>query len=162
VANAEIAVFHIESFGLKPSRSGWSRWRTGVVAVSRTGWDAGLLDTATGGVYTVDIRFHGRTMTELRISRWGNSSGIRLPKAVMDELGLKPGETVNLTVKDGKGVIEPKRPRKITLEWIISETKRLGRENAPEMVDWGADRPGERIDDAYSRGEITEDDTEVR
>lgn len=101
-------------------------------------------------------------MTELRISRWGNSSGIRLPKAVMDELGLKPGETVNLTVKDGKGVIEPKRPRKITLEWIISETKRLGRENAPETVDWGADRPGERIDDAYSRGEITEDDTEVR
>ena len=101
-------------------------------------------------------------MTELRISRWGNSSGIRLPKAVMDELGLKPGETVNLTVKDGKGVIEPKRPQKITLEWIISETKRLGRENAPETVDWGADRPGERIDDAYSRGEITEDDTEVR
>lgn len=101
-------------------------------------------------------------MTELRISRWGNSSGIRLPKAVMDELGLKPGDTVNLTVKDGKGVIEPKRPQKITLEWIISETKRLGRENAPETVDWGADRPGERIDDAYSRGEITEDDTEVR
>jgi len=101
-------------------------------------------------------------MTELRISKWGNSSGLRLPKAVMDELGLKPGETVNLTVKDGKGVIEPKRPKKITLEWIIAETKRLGRENAPETVAFGADRPGERIDDAHSRGEITENDTEGR
>lgn len=101
-------------------------------------------------------------MTELRISKWGNSSGLRLPKAVMDELGLKPGETVNLTVKDGKGLIEPKRPRKITLEWIIAETERLGRENAPETVAWGADRPGERIDDAYSRGEITENDPEGR
>jgi len=101
-------------------------------------------------------------MTELRISKWGNSSGLRLPKAVMDELGLKPGETVNLTVKDGKGVIEPKKPKKITLEWIIAETKRLGRENAPETVTWGADRPGERIDDAYSRGEITENDPEGR
>lgn len=97
-------------------------------------------------------------MTELRISKWGNSLGIRLPKAVMDELGLKPGETVNLTVKDGKGVIEPKRQTKITLEWIISETKRLGRKNAPETVDWGPDKPDESIDDEYSRGEITLDD----
>lgn len=97
-------------------------------------------------------------MTELRISKWGNSAGIRLPKAVLDELGLEPGQTVELTVKDGKGVIEPKRPPKITLDWIISEITRLGPENAPETVEWGPDRPGERIDDAYSRGEATEDD----
>lgn len=97
-------------------------------------------------------------MTRVQISRWGNSAAIRLPKAMMDELGLKQGETVELNVRDGKGIIEPARPEKITLEWIISETKRLGPENAPETVDWGPDRPGERIDDEYSRGEITLDD----
>ena len=97
-------------------------------------------------------------MAEIVVSKWGNSSGIRLPKTVLDELGVKQGETVNLTVKDGKGIIEPARPKKITLEWIIAETQRLGPENAPETVDWGRDRPGDRIDDEYSRGEITLDD----
>jgi antitoxin MazE len=97
-------------------------------------------------------------MTQVQISKWGNSSGIRLPKALLDELGLKPGQSVELTVKDGKGIIEPVRPKKITLEWIISEMKRLGPENEPELVDWGPDRGSEIIDDEYSRGEITLDD----
>ena len=96
-------------------------------------------------------------MTQVQISRWGNSSAIRLPKAVLDELGLKPGQTVELTVQDGKGIIEPARPKKITLEWIISEMKRLGPENAPETVEW-TPIPEEAIDDEYSRGEITLDD----
>jgi antitoxin MazE len=86
-------------------------------------------------------------MTEIQISRWGNSSAIRLPKAVLDELGLKPGQSVQLTVKDGKGIIEPVRPKKITMDWIISETRRLGPENAPETVDWGRDRGSERFYD---------------
>lgn len=100
-------------------------------------------------------------MTQVQVSKWGNSSGIRLPKAVLDELGLKQGQSVQLTVKDGKGIIEPvqpARPKKITLEWIISETIRLGPENAPETVEWGPDVGDEIIDDEYSRGEITLDD----
>ncbi|MCT8999682.1 AbrB/MazE/SpoVT family DNA-binding domain-containing protein [Chelativorans intermedius] len=97
-------------------------------------------------------------MTELRIAKWGNSAAIRLPKSALEQLGLKPGETVEFTVQVGKGVIEPKKPRKITLEWIISETKRLGPENIPETVEWGPDRGEEIIDDEYSRGEITLDD----
>ena len=97
-------------------------------------------------------------MAQIQISKWGNSAAIRLPKAVLDELGLKQGQTVELTVQDGKGIIEPARPKKITLAWIISEMDRLGPENAPETVDWGPDRGDEIIDDEYSRGEITEDD----
>ena len=97
-------------------------------------------------------------MTQVQISKWGNSSAIRLPKAVLDELGLKPGQTVELTVQDGKGIIEPANPKKITLEWIISEMKRLGPENEPELVEWGPDRGSEIIDDEFSRGEITLDD----
>jgi antitoxin MazE len=97
-------------------------------------------------------------MTQIQISKWGNSSAIRLPKAVLDELGLKPGESVELTVKDGKGIIEPARASRITLDWIISEMKRLGQENEPELVDWGPDRGEEVIDDEWSRGEITEDE----
>lgn len=97
-------------------------------------------------------------MTKVTISKWGNSSAIRLPKAALEELGLKQGDTVDLTVENGKAVLQPQRPKKITLEWIISEMKRLGPENEPELVDWGPDRGSEIIDDEYSRGEITLDD----
>lgn len=96
-------------------------------------------------------------MTKIQIAKWGNSSAIRLPKAVLEQIGLKQGDTVELTVKDGKAMIEPARPKKITLDWIISEMKRLGPENAPETVEW-APIPEEAIDDEYSRGEITLDD----
>jgi antitoxin MazE len=96
-------------------------------------------------------------MTILQVAKWGNSSGIRLSKAVLAELGVKQGDNVELTVKDGKAIIEPAKPKKITLEWIISEMKRLGPENAPETVEW-APIPEEAIDDEYSRGEITLDD----
>lgn len=98
-------------------------------------------------------------MTEISIAKWGNSSAIRLPKAVMEELGLKQGQKLQITVKDNKGIIEavPERPKKITLEWIIAETIRLGPENAPETVEW-APIPEEAIDDEYSRGEIVLDD----
>ena len=44
-------------------------------------------------------------MTKVTISKWGNSSAIRLPKAVMDELGLADGETVDLTVRNGQRVL---------------------------------------------------------
>ena len=97
-------------------------------------------------------------MTKIQIAKWGNSSAIRLPKATLDELGLKQGDTVDLTVEHGKAILQPERPKKITLEWIISEMKRLGPENEPELVDWGPDRGEEIIDDEYSRGEITLDD----
>src|SRR3990170_2494240 len=100
-------------------------------------------------------------MTVLQVAKWGNSSGIRLSKGVLDELGIKQGDNVELTVKDGKAIIEPAKPRKITLEWIISEMKRLGPENAPETVEW-APIPEEAIDDEYSRGEITLDDIPKR
>lgn len=97
-------------------------------------------------------------MTKIQIAKWGNSSAIRLPKAALDELGLKQGDTVDLTIENGKAIIEPARPKSVTLEWIISEMDRLGPENAPETVDWGPDRGDEIIDDEYSRGEITLDD----
>ena len=91
-------------------------------------------------------------MTRVAVSKWGNSSAIRLPKAVMEELGLKQGEVIEMTVKDGKAVIEKQIGRQIpTLEWIGPEMKRPGPEKEPPTGDWGPDRGSEIIDDEYSR-----------
>jgi antitoxin MazE len=87
-------------------------------------------------------------MTRVAVSKWGNSSAIRLPKAVMEELGIKQGEVIEMTVKDGKGVFEkPKQRLAPSLEDMVAEMNRLGWENEPETVDWGPDVGSERFYD---------------
>ena len=89
-------------------------------------------------------------MTKVKIARWGNSSAIRLPKPVLDELGLKAGDTVDIAVADGKALIEPARAERVIvppLEELIAEADRLGWENEPDTVDWGPDVGSEIIDD---------------
>ncbi len=90
-------------------------------------------------------------MTKVTISKWGDSSAIRLPKAVMDELGVVDGQEIDVSVLEGKAVLRTE-PRRVapSLEWIVSEMQRLGPENEPEMVDWGPDVGDEIIDDDYS------------
>ena len=87
-------------------------------------------------------------MTRVAVSKWGNFSAIRLPKAVMEELGIKQGEVIEMTVQNGKGVFEkPKQRLAPSLEDMVAEMNRLGWENEPETVDWGPDVGSERFYD---------------
>jgi antitoxin MazE len=36
----------------------------------------------------------------MRVSRWGNSLAVRLPKALVDQLGLKEGDDVNVVAAE--------------------------------------------------------------
>jgi antitoxin MazE len=47
------------------------------------------------------------------IRKMGNSHGVIIPKPLLEEIGAKPGDTVDLTVKNKKIVIAapPKPPR---------------------------------------------------
>ena len=90
----------------------------------------------------------------VQISKWGNSTALRIPKSVVDELGLKPGQEVDLVVEGREARFKPimsipiYRPAD-----LYAEMDRLGLENAPPLEDWGPDVGAEIIDDAYSRGE---------
>lgn len=87
-------------------------------------------------------------MNRVAVSKWGNSTAIRLPKAVVEELGLKQGEVVEMTVQDGRAVLQkPKVLLAPSLEEIVAEIERLGWENEPETVDWGPDVGSERFYD---------------
>lgn len=44
------------------------------------------------------------------ICRWGNSRGIRLPKAILDIVGFKDDDEVSLTVDNGSIVIKKAVP----------------------------------------------------
>lgn len=41
----------------------------------------------------------------MQVSKWGNSLAVRLPKALVEQLGLKEGDDVNV-VAAGDGTIE--------------------------------------------------------
>ena len=41
------------------------------------------------------------------ISKWGNSQGLRFPKAVMNDLNLSVGDKVKITTENHKVIIKP-------------------------------------------------------
>jgi antitoxin MazE len=92
---------------------------------------------------------------KVQVAKWGNSTAVRLPKSVTEELGLRPGSQLDLVVEGREMRLRAVRKTSAELlEEMIAEMKRLGPENEPEEVDWGPDRGSEIIDDDYSRGEI--------
>ena len=89
---------------------------------------------------------------QVRVSKWGNSLAVRLPKAVAERLNIKVGQAVDLSLEDHVLTVRPVTgKRHPTLEELVAEAKRLGPEHEPETVDWGPDVGAEIIDDDYSR-----------
>lgn len=37
----------------------------------------------------------------MRVSQWGNSLAVRIPSAVVDRLGIRPGDRIQFQVLDG-------------------------------------------------------------
>ena len=98
---------------------------------------------------------------KVKIAKWGNSLGLRLPKHLAEELGLTAGSVVAVDRDGTKLVAETALGQHVPyyrLQDLIAEMKRLGPENEPETVDWGPGVGAEIINDAYSRGEVTLDD----
>lgn len=95
---------------------------------------------------------------KVKISKWGNSLGLRLPKAAVQATDLKPGAEVEVMV-EGRDlrVRQPVRPALYGLADLLVEMDRLGPENGSESAERGPGRLPEIIDDAYARGEITLD-----
>jgi antitoxin MazE len=76
----------------------------------------------------------------MRVSRWGNSLAVRLPKALVEQLGLKEGDQLNVVAaKDGDVKVEANEDqRRRTLErmavrnWTLPEGHRFDRNEANE------------------------------
>jgi antitoxin MazE len=96
---------------------------------------------------------------KVRIAKWGNSLGVRLPKATVEAAGLTAGAQLDVVIEGRASHLRPvRKSSKELLAEMVAEMKRLGPKNEPETVDWGPDRGSEIIDDEYSRSEITLDD----
>ena len=62
---------------------------------------------------------------KVQIAKWGNSAAVRLPKSVLEEMGVSPGSELNLVVEGRELRLSPARKRR-TIEDIVEEMKRLG------------------------------------
>jgi antitoxin MazE len=75
------------------------------------------------------------------IARWGNSTAVRLPKAIVEELNLKPGQQVEVIVEGSEARLKPVPRRGPTLEELMAEADRIGWENQPGLEDWSEVEP---------------------
>ena len=68
-----------------------------------------------------------------KVSRWGNSLGIRIPKQLAEAIELKEGDEIELYQEENKLILKP-RKKQFTLEQLLEgmEEKHLHSE-----VDWG-------------------------
>jgi antitoxin MazE len=76
----------------------------------------------------------------MRVSKWGNSLAVRLPKALVEQLGLKEGDELNV-VAAGNGAVEvetkeAQRQRALDrlakLNWPLPEGYKFDRDEANE------------------------------
>jgi antitoxin MazE len=87
---------------------------------------------------------------EVRVSKWGNSLAVRLPKELAERLALHEGETVEiLAVDDGLTLRKVTPIPRYRLEDLLAEMEPA---NQPPLEDWGPDVGAEVIDDEHSRG----------
>ncbi len=76
----------------------------------------------------------------MQVSRWGNSLAVRLPKALVEELGIKEGDELTVVAaKDGAIAVETQEQRRLRAlqrmaarAWTRPEGWRFDRDEANE------------------------------
>ena len=76
----------------------------------------------------------------MQVSKWGNSLAVRLPKALVEQLGLKEGDEVNVVAaKDGIIEVETKEDqrqraldRMAARNWTLPPDYKFDRDEANE------------------------------
>lgn len=53
--------------------------------------------------------------SSLKITKWGNSQGIRLPMAVMELLSLKTGDELQMKVESNSITLTPNKKRRMSI-----------------------------------------------
>jgi antitoxin MazE len=75
---------------------------------------------------------------KVAFQKWGNSLALRVPKAFADEIGASDGKAAEMTVSNGKLVIELSRPKRRKRRFTIDElVAGITPENRHQEIDWG-------------------------
>lgn len=68
----------------------------------------------------------------VRVQKWGNSLGVRIPHAIARQSAIRQGSELDVSIHGGRVLLKPvKTP---SLKQLLSEMKA---ENRPELIAWG-------------------------
>ncbi|MBP3284001.1 MAG: AbrB/MazE/SpoVT family DNA-binding domain-containing protein [Clostridia bacterium] len=84
------------------------------------------------------------------VQKWGNSQGIRIPKYILEEVGLKINDEVEFENSDGKIIIKKAKRNYMTLKDRLEEfyhkpIYEIKNEENEDEVDWGETEGEENI-----------------
>lgn len=68
-----------------------------------------------------------------KITRWGNSLGIRIPKQLAEQIQLNEGDEIKISREENRLILTPQR-KKYTLAELLEG---MGEEHLHSEVDWG-------------------------
>jgi antitoxin MazE len=71
---------------------------------------------------------------EIKIRKWGNSLGLRIPKLLAEQTGVREGSAVEISVEEERLVITPVRVEAYRLNDLL---ERVTRDNLHDEVDFG-------------------------
>ena len=72
-----------------------------------------------------------------KVQRWGNSLALRIPKSFAKDVHLENGATVNLSIDDGRLVVEPSPKTKYSLNELL---KNITPDNLHKEISTGKPR----------------------
>ena len=76
---------------------------------------------------------------QVRVSRWGNGLGLRIPRDIASRAGLREGDRVEIEAEAERIIVSPARPRYVLAELLQGMTPEAMR----EAFDWGPDKSRE-------------------
>ena len=79
----------------------------------------------------------------VQITKWGNSLGLRLPRALADQIGVGEGQKVKVTAEGSRLIVEAVAPRYSLDDLLANMTP----ETAHAAFEWGDEVGREIIDD---------------
>jgi antitoxin component of MazEF toxin-antitoxin module len=83
----------------------------------------------------------GRKAMQMTIKKWGNSLATRIPKAVVDSIGLHLDQEVEIEAVNGKIIITPIKTIEYNLEDLLRHCKPEAMELSEEDKEWLDDPP---------------------
>ncbi|QAU47340.1 AbrB/MazE/SpoVT family DNA-binding domain-containing protein [Bradyrhizobium guangzhouense] len=76
---------------------------------------------------------------KVAFQKWGKSLALRVPKAFADEIGARDGRAAEMTVSDGKLVIEIARPQRRKRRYALDDlVAGITPANRHDETDWGS------------------------
>jgi antitoxin MazE len=79
---------------------------------------------------------------QVQIARWGNSLGLRIPKDLAAQAGLRAGARVEVAAEGDRIIITPARQRYVLADLLEGVTPEAMR----EAFDWGPDQGREIVE----------------